>query len=162
LIALYRFYERFIPSALRRGLRPLIHSEASFRQFVVYLAIGFTVLAIDLSVLRLLLLTDVNRDIAVSVAYFVAISAHFSLNRWCNFRNFSRSIHAQASTYLVVTTLNWLLTLGGVEAGVRFFALSPFAAKLFTIPLNLPVNFLGHRYLTFGNGILAELNRLRR
>ena len=137
-------------------------NRKSLLSFLRYLFIGGLVFVIDFGMFRLLLLNQVYRPSAVTIAYLVGVCSHFILNRFFNFRNFERSIGSQLRTYLIVALGCWFVTIIVIEASVRGVGLSPLAAKVFAIAINIPIGFLGHRYLTFGSGIRGTLRRWRK
>jgi putative flippase GtrA len=99
--------------------------------------------------------------IATSASFLLAIMTHFTLNRFLNFRNFERTIVDQARTYVVVASVALVIQNAAVLTGVYLFHLVPLLAKIIGIAINLPIGFVGHRYLTFGHGIVGTLRRYR-
>jgi putative flippase GtrA len=134
----------------------LVSSRDARRQLVTYGAIGIIVAAVDFSLFNLLLGQHAARFIATTFAYVAGVTTHFLLNRFFNFRNFERTIVAQARTYAVVIGFAWLVTLAVVELGVRL-GFAPFPSRIAAAILNFPLGFLSHRYLTFGGGITAAV-----
>jgi putative flippase GtrA len=126
-----------------------------------YLLIGGFVFCLDVGSFQALLKAALFRPLATTASFLIAISAHFTLNRFFNFRRFERSALAQARTYSVVAGVSLLLSIVIVEAGVRLLGLPPIVAKIIAVAVNVPVGFLGHRYLTFGAGIGVAVRRLR-
>ena len=135
-------------------------SGTGFRQLIRYVAIGGAVFVISTGSFVFLIQHHVELFLATSISYALDVLSHFTLNRCVNFRNFDRSWQAQARTYGLVVTVQWLLTLGIVALGVGA-GLSPLAAKLVAVATNVPVGFFAHRYLTFGQGIFAMFRRLQ-
>jgi putative flippase GtrA len=90
---------------------------------------------------------------ATATSYLVAISIHFTLNRYFNFRRFDRSVVRQSRTYLIVVACELVLTVGVVQVLAHVFGLPPVAAKIGSVVLDVPLGFLGHRYATFAGGI---------
>ena len=128
----------------------------TFRQLVVYLAIGGIVFCIDIGTFQLVFASSSNAVLAATVAFALAVCVHFMLNRSFNFRNFERAIHEQARTYAIIAALSWLLTLLIIEIGMHL-GLAALAAKIIAVVVNIPAGFFAHRYLTFGSGIAATI-----
>ena len=126
--------------------------------FVRFLAIGTFVAAIDIGSLDGLLALGVYLPIATTISYGLAVSVHFTLNKYANFRSFSRPAFAQMQTYGAVAVFQWLIVLAIVEVGVHF-GFRADVSKAIAIVVNIPVGFFGHRHLTFGPGILAVIRR---
>lgn len=125
-----------------------------------YLAIGGFVFAIEIASFQAFVHAGFLLPVATSLSFLLAVSAHFTLNRFFNFRNFERTIVQQAGTYAVVAAFALFVQNAIVQVGVHVLTLSPLAAKVAGIAVNVPLGFLGHRYLTFGRGIGAALRRL--
>jgi putative flippase GtrA len=146
------------PAALLQRLR---EDQGARVQFLRYVAIGGFVFLIDVGSFKLLFARGVILSIATVLSYLLAVATHFTLNRVYNFRNFERSVLQQARTYAVVAGFCLVVQLGVVEAGVRLLHLDPTLAKAAGVVVNIPLGFLGHRYLTFGHGIGATIRRMR-
>jgi len=129
-------------------------------QFLRYITIGGIVFVVDVGSFKLLLGTKIALFFVTTIAYGLAISAHFTLNKFVNFRAHDRPVHHQAANYFWIAFVGWIITLVVVELGTHRFGLAPFVAKLGAVVINLPIGFLGHRFVTFGNGFLAALRRL--
>lgn len=131
------------------------------RHFVVYLIIGAVVFVIDAGSFQLLVLARLVLPAAATASYLAGVLVHFTLNRWLNFRNFERGLHAQARTYAAIVFFQYLLTLAIIEGGVHLVNLSPLAAKIIAVAVNIPIGFIAHRYVTFAGGIVARFRSLR-
>ena len=125
-----------------------------------YLLIGGFVFCLDIGSFQALIKAGTFRPLATTLSYLLAIATHFTLNRFLNFRRFERSVVQQGGTYLVIAGFSLLLSIAIVEAGVRLLGLPSLAAKIIAVAVNVPVGFLGHRYLTFGAGIGVVVRRL--
>lgn len=156
----YRMYIRLTPALLRRLLEPFVDSVDSLRLLIVYVWIGILGEIVLFGALQTLLTLHWPRIAAVSISYAVAVALQFFLNKYYNFRAFDRMILHQAGTYVIVTVVTYALTVVIVEIGVRALHLAPLLALLLTLPVGLPVAYLGNRYLTFGPGVLAGWRRL--
>lgn len=154
---LYRSYARFIPAVVRRRLAPVISSPASLRQFLTYGTIGVGITVLDFGVLAVLLSEGLYRPLSVTVAYVVAGITQFMLNKYWNFRNFDRSISAQAGTYLILWVAFWLATVAWIEIAVRVLHIPPLVAKALFLPVNVVGGYLAVRHLAFGKGIRRAL-----
>lgn len=145
-----RWFER---SGLRA--RPLMG-------LLLYIAIGGITFVVDAGSFMLLLSGGVFRPIAASIAFAIGLGCHFSLNKYFNFRNFSRRTEAQVRTYLVVAGVCWLSTAIIIEILAGMVGVRPLVAKCAAVGFNIPLGFFGHKYLTFSEGIRAALPARRR
>lgn len=128
-----------------------------FPVFFRYIGIGGLVFVLYIGTFQLLLLAQVYRPLATTIAYVLAVSSHFILNKFLNFRNFERSIAHQLKTYVIVVIFCWFVTLLVIEACVRGLGITPSLAQLVAVAVNIPTGFLGNYYLTFGGGVKALL-----
>lgn len=142
--------------------RKSLSKRKEFISFIVYISIGFFVMLIDLGLFRLFLIQNLYRPIAASIAYLTAITVHFFLNKFFNFKNFDRSTFKQMQTYAIVAAFCWLATVSVIEIGVRVFGLGEMFSKFVAILVNIPLSYLGHRYFTFSSGIRGGLGELKR
>jgi putative flippase GtrA len=125
-------------------------------QLARYLTIGGAVFCIDVGSFAGFLRAGIPLLVTTTLSYGLGIASHFTLNKYVNFRAHDRPVHAQAVTYGIVAFVCWLTTLGIVKGAVAFGA-PPLAGKLLAIAFNLPLGFLGHRYFTFGRGIVSTI-----
>jgi putative flippase GtrA len=161
----YLEFERAIPEPVRTWLAPVFSSPASLRQFLAYALIGFAITVLDFSILAAMLHLGIYRPLSVSVAFLTAGTVQFLLNKYWNFRNFNRSISAQAGTYVALSAAFWIATVLWIELAVRVFGMSALLAKALFIPVNVVVGFLAVRHLAFGKGIrktIADIIRAKR
>jgi putative flippase GtrA len=129
-------------------------------QLARYLTIGGFVFCVDVGTFALLLRLHWWLPLVTTAAFALGVLAHFSLNKYLNFRAHDRPLHSQAFTYGIVVLISWLSTLAIVSVAVSLGA-PPLAGKVIAVVLNVPLGFLGHRYLSFGRGIAATLRSLR-
>lgn len=146
--------------ALTELLSRLRNDRRTQLLFSRYILIGGFVFCLDIGSFLTLIKAGTFRPLATTLSYLLAIAAHFTLNRFLNFRRFERSVMQQAGTYLIIVGFSLTLSIAIIETGVRLLGLPPLAAKLIAVAVNFPVGFLGHRYLTFGTGIGVAVRRL--
>ena len=125
-------------------------------QLARYLTIGGIVFCIDVGSFAGFLRLGIPLLVTTTISYGLGIGSHFTLNKYVNFRAHDRPVHSQAVTYGIVAFVCWLTTLGIVKGAVALGA-PPIGGKLLAIAFNLPLGFLGHRYFTFGRGIVATI-----
>ncbi len=149
-------------------LRRLSDDRQTQLLFARYLLIGGFVFCLDIGSFQVFLKSGAFRAfgpyslaVVTAASYLLAVATHFTLNRFLNFRNFERTIVQQARTYVVVAALCGAIQLAVVEGGVHILGLPPLVAKILAVAINVPIGFLGHRYLTFGHGIAGAIRRLR-
>jgi len=122
-------------------------------QFLAYVMIGVLTQIVDLAIFSLLAWHRVPVELASTFSISLATILHFTLNKYANFRNYDRHVGAQLRTYLALAAISLCLQISMVSFFTRFLHLSPLIAKIITNGSNFPLNYLAHRYLTFGAGI---------
>ncbi len=142
------------------SLQRVLSGRALHFQLARYLAIGGFVFVVDVGLFWLLVNAHVFLAAAVTIAYCVAVCVHFTLNKYANFRAHDRPWYHQASTYAVVAFVCWVVTLIVVEFCFRIVGLSPLVSKVTAVAVNMPVGFVGHRFLTFGPGVVRAIRRV--
>ena len=130
--------------------------------FSRYIGIGGLVFILYIGVFQLLIIGHIYRPLATTIAYVLAVTCQFILNKFLNFKNFERSTARQLKTYIVVVTFCWFVTVLVIEACVRWLRVPPVGGQLIAIAVNIPLGFVGNVYLTFGGGIRATLRRWQR
>lgn len=121
-----------------------------------YAVIGGFVTCIDFGTFALALRAGWPLLGVITISWAFAVTTHFLLNKFVNFRAHDRPTHHQLVTYGAVAFTTWLTTTAIVKGAVAFGA-PPLLGKVFSIAVNVPIGFLGHRYLTFGRGIVATV-----
>jgi putative flippase GtrA len=125
-------------------------------QLARYGLIGGLATGVDLGSFVLLLRAGLPLMAVITVSYAFAVATHFSLNKYANFRAHDRPLRYQAANYAIVTAICYATTTAIVKGGVAL-GFAPLLGKLFAVTFNVPIAFLGHRYLTFGRGITAAV-----
>jgi putative flippase GtrA len=143
-------------------LKSKIASLLSERGIGRYLIIGGIVFVVDIGTFQALLLNRTPVLVATVIAYLIALAAHFVLNRYLNFKAFSRTIHEQFRTYLIIQLGLLALTLVIVQLLSGFCGAPPLFSRGVAIVVNIPLGYSAHRYLTFEAGIKAVYRRYRK
>jgi putative flippase GtrA len=114
-------------------------NQGKLFRFLQYCTVGATVAAIDFSLAWMLSLW-LSPLIAVSIAYFTAVTCHFLLSKMWVYRC-SRKDHArQVGQYALCIMGAWLLTLGVVRLCLSTITTNILLAKLIALP---PVTLVG-------------------
>lgn len=158
---LWAILDAILPPPLRKLLAPVVGTPQKLRQFVTYGSISCTALLLDLITYRYMI-GIVTVPLALAAGFTVSMTSHFSLNKYVTFRSHARPVAVQLRTYLIITGFLCLVALAVVEAGIHYFHLSEMGAKLVSVPVTIPFAFLANKYLIFGPGVNATVQRLRR
>lgn len=109
-------------------------------------AIYFLVLAFYLEVL------GANYNLAVSIAYIVSVVFQFITNKYFTFKSETTSVLPQLLKYLVLLTINYLLTILVVRFVVEKLGLTAYHGVLASIPLIMVVGYLLSKHWIFKKG----------
>ena len=88
-------------------------------------------------------------QVAVSIAYFVAVTVHFCLNKWWVFENRDVQYAAQILRYGFVVLACWLCTLFILTACLHFVTSNVVLAKVLAIPPTTILGFLLMKLFVF-------------
>ena len=127
-----------------------IRSRETVRTFLLYVFIGVFGVLLYMGLLWCFVRAGVPPIPAFTLSYVIAVSVTFLLNRYLNFKSFERAIHKQAGVYVIIGILNYLIMIAVEAIGIGPLRLSPMMAYILSIPVNLPVAYFAHRFLTFG------------
>ncbi|WP_161808491.1 GtrA family protein [Methyloglobulus morosus] len=87
--------------------------------------------------------------IAVSAAYFISTIFHFYAHRHFTFNAVNNKQSHQAIRYLLVSAINYLLTIFVVTVCVELFGLSPYIGVCYSVFVTVITGFILSRYWTF-------------
>ena len=87
--------------------------------------------------------------VAVSVAYFIAVTVHFCLNKWWVFRNQSTAVGAQVLKYALTVAACWLCTVAVFSLSLRWVTMNIFIAKIIAVPPTTLLSFVMMRWFVF-------------
>jgi putative flippase GtrA len=122
-------------------------------QLAKFCLVGGSGYAINIAVFALLAVAlNVHHIAAATVAFLVAVMNNFWLNRHWTFA--ARDGHAgfQAVRFFVVSVLAFLFSLGMLELLISGFGVPKVAAQAISIAAAMPLNFLGNKMWSFGQG----------
>jgi putative flippase GtrA len=122
-------------------------------QLAKFCLVGGTGYALNIAVFALLAVVfDVHHIAAATVAFLVAVTNNFWLNRHWTFA--ARDGHAgfQAVRFFAVSALAFLFSLGMLELLISGFGVPKVAAQAISIAVAMPLNFLGNKMWSFGQG----------
>ena len=110
--------------------------------------VGGAVLLVDLGVIGMLR-AWLPPLVTVSVAYAVAVSVHFMLNRLWVFGSRNGAYGGQILRYLLNLAFCWLCTVALVSLSLHCVSSNLFLAKLLALPPTTCLGFLLLRYFVF-------------
>ena len=91
----------------------------------------------------------IDYRLAAVVAFLVAVSNNFALNRMWTFAAQRGRVVLQAPRFLVVSVVTFLVTLGLLTVFVEWVGMPEVAAQALSVGLGLPLNFLGQKLWSF-------------
>jgi putative flippase GtrA len=138
-----------VHTRVRHGLR----KSHNWVQLFKFACVGGTGLAVNLAVFTLFaVVLDVHHLVAATIAFLVAVTNNFWLNRHWTFG--ARDGHAgfQAARFFTVSTVAFAFQLGALELLVSGFGAPKVLAQAISLMVATPLNFIGNKMWSFGQG----------
>jgi dolichol-phosphate mannosyltransferase len=122
-------------------------------QLAKFLAVGGTGYAINLLVFSLLAVgLNVHHLAAATIAFLVAVTNNFWLNRHWTFAAGDGHAGFQAARFFTVSVLAFFFSLAVLELLVSGFGMPKVLAQAVSLAAATPLNFLGNKMWSFGQG----------
>lgn len=119
-------------------------------EFATYLVVGgltafiyFGFIALSVEILKL------DYRVGVSVAYVLAVSFHFVVNRKFTFRAADQRIIQQSIRYFGVLVINYLITIGVVWFFVGRLGVTPYLGAAMSIVVTVGVGYFASKFWVF-------------
>ena len=119
------------------------------RSVIAYGTTSLGALLAELLVLHSALALHVASPLAVSLGFFTGSLFQFCSLRYVVFRVTHKPIIFQANAYVVAAIASWWAVLGAVALFEGVFKLPTMQARIASIPLLFPLNYLVSRYFIF-------------
>lgn len=121
------------------------------RRFLKFLAVGLTTMVVQFSSFALMWdIFHLPQRLSVSISYLTAVTFHFLSNRSFTFQAGNANVFKQLVKYIVVTCLNYVITIVVVDVCVKILFLSPYIGVMAAIATTVMTGFLFLRYWVFG------------
>jgi putative flippase GtrA len=119
-------------------------------QLIRFLTVGAAGYVVNLAVYAACVhAAHTDYRIAAIIAFCVALSTTFALNRRYTFEATGGPVHHEAARYLVVSIAGFGVNLLALQLLVDTAAMAKVPAQAIAIVLAAPVNFAGQRFWTF-------------
>ena len=120
-------------------------------RFLKFLAVGLTTMVVQFSSFALMWeIFHLPQRLSVSISYLTAVIFHFLSNRLFTFQAGNANVYKQLVKYIIVTCLNYVITIVVVEVCVKVFFLSPYMGVMAAIATTVMTGFLFLKYWVFG------------
>lgn len=119
------------------------------KSFFEYGSVSVLTALVELAVLHTLLGLHLRAPIAVSAAYLTSSLFQFCVLRYVVFKVAHKPVLLQVNTYVIAAILSWWAVLGAVTLLTTLLPLTTMEARLISIPVLFPVNYLLSRYVIF-------------
>lgn len=117
-------------------------------RLVRFAAVGALVAAVDFLAIWLLTFA-VSRLTAVTIAYPIAVTGHFWLNRVWVFAAESIPVGVQIPRYILTVIICWLCTVGITALALSHLTPNVFLAKILALPCATALSFVLMRRFVF-------------
>jgi putative flippase GtrA len=122
-------------------------------QLFKFLCVGGTGYALNLVVFTILAVgLGVHHLVAATVAFIVAVTNNFWLNRHWTFKAGDGHAGFQAARFFAVSVVAFLFSLAVLELLVSGLGLPKVLAQALSLAAATPLNFLGNKMWSFGQG----------
>jgi putative flippase GtrA len=81
-------------------------------------------------------------EVSFSIAFLIALAAHFTFSKFWTFRDRSAAWGRQISQYLLVAMMNYLIQLAVFQSAMSFLGMRVFGANAMAILVGAAVGFL--------------------
>lgn len=118
----------------------IIHNKKSLSLFIV---IGGLTTLINFGVFTILWkFLGIYYQVAVSIAFVCGLIFHFTSNRYFTFKGHGANFWQHFKKYILVTIVNYFLTIAIVQVTVETWHLSPYWGMVFSIGATLVFGYL--------------------
>ena len=125
-------------------------------RFLKFLAVGFTTMLVQFSSFALMWdIFHLPQRLSVSISYISAVTFHFFSNRVFTFQAGNANVYRQLFKYIIVTCLNYVITIVVVDVCVKMLFLSPYIGLMAAIATTVMTGVLFLKYWVF-----SETSRL--
>ncbi len=139
-----------VPPAFAARFRAGLGQPENWLQLLRFALVGASGYLVNLAVFAVAVhALGLDHRVAATLAFAVAVTNNFVLNRSWTFPVSDRRVHHQALRFLVVSVAGFLVNLAVLEALVVGFDVAELPAQALAVAVAMPVNFLGNRQWTF-------------
>jgi putative flippase GtrA len=136
-----------VHARLRDGMR----RTHNWVQLFKFLCVGGTGYALNLAVFTLLAVgLDVHHLVAATIAFIVAVTNNFWLNRHWTFAAGDGHAGFQAARFFTVSVVAFLFSLAVLELLVGALGAPKVLAQALSLAAATPLNFIGNKMWSFG------------
>ena len=135
-----------IGARVRSGMR----RPANWFELIRFATVGGSGYAINLASFTFFVhVANLDFRVAATLAFLIAVTNNFVLNRRWTFRVTEGRAHFQALRFLTVSVVAFLLNLAVLEALVTGLGVAEVPAQALAIIAATPLSFLGNKLWTF-------------
>ncbi len=121
------------------------------RRFFKFLAVGLATMVVQFSSFALMWdILCLPQRLSVSISYITAVTFHFLSNRFFTFQAGNANVYKQLVKYIIVTCVNYIITVVVVDVCVKILSLSPYIGVMAAIAITVMTGFLFLKYWVFG------------
>lgn len=127
-------------------------------RLIKYAIVGGLSAAIKFSIYSVLFYYGTSYTVAATFAYFISAAFHFTANRAFTFKNHTGSVHQQIIKYLVLTAINYTITIQVISYSIGYLHLNPYFSMILAIAANTLSNYLVAKLWVFKIGHVLSAN----
>jgi dolichol-phosphate mannosyltransferase len=143
--------ELTVPSpGIGARVRGAMRRPANWFELMRFATVGGSGYAINLATFTVLVhLANLNFRVAATLAFLLAVTNNFVLNRHWTFRVTEGRAHFQALRFFTISVIAFLFNLGVLEILVTSLGMPEVPAQALAIAAATPLSFLGNKLWTF-------------
>lgn len=123
-----------------------------FRKQISFLFIGGLMAVIDPLMLYIFnKIIYLNTNISITLAYFISIIIHFTLNNIFVFRKSELNMRNKILRYAIVAAINYCINLVIINSCITLFNTNLIVAKYIAILLCMLISYFGMNHFIFRN-----------
>jgi len=127
-----------------------IFKLVDIRSAATFLTVGAIAAVINFSTFSLLFqMAHLNYKVAVSIGYLCSVIFHFTANRRFTFKSQGSDFFRHLSKYIVMISINYLITLAVVHFVVENLSLSPYIGVIAGIGCTVGIGYLMAKFWVF-------------
>lgn len=124
--------------------------QEHYQTLISFFMVGALSAVVNITIFSLIYdLINLNYQIAVSIAYILAVVVHYLANRKFTFKNKDQDYLKQISKYLIMIAINYFITLEIVKCVVEVFHLSPYLGIIASIGGTVITGYILSRFWVF-------------
>lgn len=124
--------------------------NSHWRSLLSFLTVGALAALINFSSFSIFWgFLKLNYQLAISLSYVLSVIFHFTANRRFTFKSSNANFFPQISKYLIMVSINYLITMAVMYYVVTILSISPYIGSISAIATTVGIGYLLARFWVF-------------